>query len=357
MKTNHIVLCALFTATACSVAEPPDANDAPFPEAAAEKAELIEKGLSDTPAQVAAPTPPPRATEFRVGAAARKLVPSGVINRRPEHFDLGNKPLPRLQFATVDTPAETAKLRKRVNGFMSGTTWAGAQIEEAALDVSQGLLQIRIPEKAGFAFANPESGAFTIKRPIGEERRSSIRDAAEAVAVSLDAVANAGLLELAPKESLEVLGVTARMHGGSSESAKQEGEAVAYRVLLGRAYGGVPVIGPPTMVTLDSAGQLSAFRKGWRDIVGESGRVAVVGQSVADSRRDQLMSSRLALKHNRCGYIEDPDAGALQGSPGVGCVYTYLNPAASDPLQREVEDWVNLADDAAALPLRGSKAL
>ena len=69
-------------------------------------------------------------------------------------------------------------------------------------------------------------------------------------------------------------------------------------------------------------------------------------------RPTEMLIDGGTLKDAACGYTEDPDLGSVQGAAGVGCHYVYKNPDAKDPMNREVEDWVNVSQDS-SVPKEG----
>jgi hypothetical protein len=199
------------------------------------------------------------------------------------------------------------------------------------------------------AFSVPTSGAITIKRAGAFDHESVIKTAEEAVNVALNKLAQGNYVTLAAGETLDVAGISATFTGPAPASGLGgPSQKIAYNVMFGRQYKGIPVLGPPTLAVLDADANLSTFRKGWRDIAGEGASVPLATSTEIDSRRDALKSKFLTVTESTCGYTEDPDTNSTQPAAGVGCHYRYFNAAAAGSPGQGQEDWVNAAADGNA---------
>jgi hypothetical protein len=204
-------------------------------------------------------------------------------------------------------------------------------------------------------FSHLASGATSLAYAGSMGHETSVPDVASAVTTALAAIADSTLLTLAPNEALEVFGVQLLHQATMDDTGVKSHQIVSHMVTFGRTYRGTPIVGPVTSVVLDADGRMTHFDKGWRDIAGEAGTVALAAAPTLSARRDSLMVAYLTETAVSCGYAEDPLGNAVQEVAGVGCRYTYEDPLANDRMAKVREDWVNAAADP-SLRLTGTVA-
>jgi hypothetical protein len=292
--------------------------------------------------------------QFAVPPSARALVGGDTISRRTGGYLFQTDQVPKINFAKPEVQQATAKLRDTAQRFFfaGGATDIAARLVKAPLDPESPLWQLTTGDPLAVAFTVPESGTVVLQRRTAWKDQTPIRDSSEAVFAALGAIADNQLLNLAPGETVDIIGVHAR-HMGVTDDSSASSTKVGYKVFLGRVYNGIPVHGPATSVGLDSSGKLSLFRRGWREIASAEGTIAVAADDIVNSRRDPLQAHFLAKVDITCGYVEDETWSAVQDGPGIGCAYGYSDPQASDALATRPVDWVNASADG-SIPLRGT---
>jgi hypothetical protein len=262
----------------------------------------------------------------------------------------------RPRFATSDGSKAIAQLRDLGGRFFRGVRKApddplAASVFRTAQPLA-GLpfLSLSLGDSGWGALALPESGAFLLHRPDKVQHQSPIQNTEQAIAVALQFISDNGFLSPASNETLDLIDVSAIYRSEGDETQARQVSKVGHHVAFGRKYRGVPVDGGFFLVVLNSDGEVSTVHKAWRDIVGEI-PVEVANESTIMGRRDPIKVNYLVQKDRSCAFTEDLDGGATQVAAGVGCKFTYDDPAGERG-SRTILEWVNAAKDE-TLPLKG----
>jgi hypothetical protein len=337
---------------------PIEVSEPDFPEAAQQKAQAKAAQEAERAQLPRAAAVAPALQEFAVSARSRQLVAGAAhLKRRTPGYRFTQTHVPSLKFVEHDKPALSARLKQVTQRFLAASLREpAASAAVAAVVEADALLQVKAPAPGVVAYAVPESGAFTLVRDLPALKETPLKDSSAAVSAALDAITDNDWLQLGKHEALDLAGVTTQYQGATSEQGTQPATRTAYRVMFGRTVAGIPVLGPPFEVTLDSDGKVAGVRKGWRDLAEPAGTIELADESEVASRRDPLMVEHLSEESLSCGYAEDTNPSAKQVAPGVACHYRYNNPKAANPLNRLQDDWVNVAKTPELKPLRGVSA-
>jgi hypothetical protein len=297
--------------------------------------------------------------------SARELVGADSIEKRPQSFGISG-PMTELVFREYsDAEAET-RLSKMAALFI------GAETKAEIVDNGSSMA---LPLEKGFAYVSKSSGAFAVGIHDTEMEPIVVENAEEAVNLALEQIANLDILDLAIDESLDVIAISSTHYAGWHEN--EQGETVplylsvegssepvtefksSYKVVFGRRYRGVPIIDSKLVVRLDHKGRLASFKRRWRDIDEEMSNASKPVELLSDS--EILASQTLANEEDfeldgvQCGYVEASASGYAQSSAGVGCKYYYYNEKEKGTLAGGRAEWVNIAADGEAIPLKGEK--
>lgn len=314
---------------------------------------------------------------YRVSSSsARKLISSDTIPRRATSYTMDlvskdldantKKSLPKLLFASHKDPEVIRSLKE---GALAMFRDASESAEVKDNGTSFALL---LPKGFGIGWVAKDSRAFSYKIRSNSIRvRTIFNDAEEMIEAALEQLADSGLITLAPNESLDVVGVIQHHEFESKVLEDGQLQAINYenseegggtpsslptdcRVLFGRRYKGIPIIGPPLAVRLDASGRMVGISKLWRDIAGEStSSLELLESNEIETNRSEVLSSNLPLKRITCGYVEDSPINLRQEAAGVGCNYVYEVAEGRGTLNEEINEWVNIARDR-SVPLNGT---
>ncbi len=310
----------------------------------------------DQPAPIASANNPVKTTNFVAGAVKNEFsVPANAqglvggrdtVLRRTGGYRFQSSQVSKPTFVKPALETTGPQLKATAQRFFAalGNTELSDQLKSVPVDTSGPLWQVTTGDSLAIAFAVPQSGAVGLYHKPNWRESTPIHDASEAVTVALGAIADNALLNLADGETLDIIGITGR-HMGTTDATSATSIKVGYKVVFGRSFAGIPVYGPTTTVALDSSGKMKAFHRGWREIAGVSGTLAVASDSVIASRRDELAAHFLTEQQVSCGYTEDMHPKAVQDSPGLGCGYHSSDPNATDPLAQNSAEWVSAAED------------
>ena len=283
---------------------------------------------------------------------AQALAGGTTIPRRAEYYGLPAGNLPRPTFSTVGDWDVRSRFDQGLIAML------GIVPDDSEITDSGG--ELSATYASGFSVIAEGTGTHAVKR-LGVPRKATVvADAEQAVDLALADVAESGLITLAEHESLDVVGVASTRYAGWVDKGGEEVEPVYfsdpssaellteyksdYTVYFGRRYRGVPIIGPPLGVRLDSDGEMAAFMKGWRDISGETATGVVLDSSVVATDASSAAEAAMDLKGTRCGFTEGIDP--LQTAAGIGCALVYENTEAIGTLAEEKVEWVSLSTDA-----------
>ncbi len=301
----------------------------------------LDQKQSSTPQETVSPGPPikflPEVESYVLGSESAKQF-AGVdklMFRKPGSAFSGDT-IARPKFATSTAPQALARLRETAERFFLATSTQGATVDVAALATAKpksGLpfLALGLGDGNGVAAgAFPESTTLLLRHASTKlPHLTRVKDSTEAVNIALAFIADHSLLSLQHGEGLDVINVQALFQSESDEAGFGPVEKVAYHVVFGHTYEGMPIDGGMVLVVLDSDGNVSTFHKAWRDIIGET-RVKLASESTIQSRRDPGKVAYLVEKERTCVLTEDPDPGAIHDAAGVACKFVYFDPSARD---------------------------
>lgn len=305
------------------------------------------------------------------GSHARALLGSSQLPVRPATYSLlgaatrngSGAPLVYVPvFEALDDSEGRASLAASASTFFGAKFNAGSAIERR--------LSHSLPVDGGVAWSPRGTSALWLASHDGVRGMSSVRDAKDAVNRALDQIAELGLVQLAPDETLDLFGVASTHYAGwSAENDGAEAKPVMffegdgkpvtsyeseYTVSFGRRYRGIPIEGADMSATLDATGRMVRFARAWRAIVGERAMpVTLLSETEVASRHDPNLAG-LQLKEMRCGFLESSSLTYKQEAPGVGCVYEYDNPEGRGTLAGMRYDRISLTDDP-SVPLEGER--
>lgn len=334
------VIAFLFSALACESGTNTDKENVP-------NSRTNIRSLVDANDHVAAPER--KINIYSVGSA--NYLRSDFIPVRSEDLSMQKTELPAIEFAEYsDSSVESILVSKSELFFGENLGKVASKIEGKI---------VSLEAAPGVAWIGRNGGVFTLKRTNYSITTTSIENEEQAVRAAVGELAKSGLVDLHEYETLDIVEVKTAYRSGYREDAdgtkpvvfgyEANGEPVYnvkthYTVYFGRRYKGVPIIGPTLGVRLTSEGEIAALMKDWRDIKGENGNIKIVSEQVMEQRRKPEIAS-LPIISKKCGYIESSGLGWKQKVAGVGCEILLDNIHATDTLDKEVTDTINIAED------------
>ena len=298
--------------------------------------------------------------------SAKALVRADSIPRRPESFGIED-PMTELVFLEYSESEAKNRLTDMAAIFI------GDQANTAEIVDNESSLAAKLQN--GFAYISKSSGAFAVGIYDTDTGPTIVKNAEEAVNLALGQIADLDILKLAAGESLDVIAISSTHNVGWRVT--QEGETLplyldvegsakpvtefksSYSVVFGRRFRDVPIIDSKLVIRLDHKGRLVSFKRRWRDIdEGKSGKntpVALLSDSEVVAARKLAGDPDFELEGVQCGYVEASVSGYTQSSAGIGCKYLYFNEKKRSSLAAGRAEWVNIAADNEAFPLKGQK--
>jgi len=292
----------------------------------------------------------------------QKLVGGSTIPRRADSFQIAQKRVPRILFASYLDEEVKNRLRLGTRRILG--------IKKAYSDVIDNGSVFSLDLNQGTAWCARGTGALAVKIHGYKVGPTEVQNAEDAVNRALDQVAKSGLLTLAEDETLDVISIQSTHHAGWFNvfgkpepvyfGDVQTGERMThfkseYTVNFGRRFNGIPIIGPTLTVRLDANGRMAAFIKGWRNIVEVVNEpIELLSDQAIQNKKDINLVNNLVFKSVICGYVEAPGIGTHQELAGVGCRYVYYNPDGVGTLNQDITEWINIAADE-SLTLKGER--